>query len=115
MEAAVRKEGLLQDLEELLDGNEALAGDERRSDERRRVSVRAKVSGVGETEAIDCFVRDASHSGCRIFSNYAINVPEYICLAVAGISRPIRGQIVWRNDRMAGVKFIWDEAEKTAL
>ena len=82
---------------------------ERRSESRRKVLLRAKASGVGETQAIDCVIQDASFSGCCLISDDVDKLPQEISLAISGFEETFIARVVWRKGDMAGVEFVRDE------
>ncbi len=77
----------------------------RRVERRRKVCIQAFASDLGDTIDTKCVIRDLSKTGCRIVSSQIRDLPELIQLIVEGIDRPIRGKIVWRRGKMAGVCF----------
>jgi len=77
----------------------------RRAERRQKVCVQAFASDLGDAIDMKCVIRDVSKTGCRIVSSQIRDLPELIQLIVEGIDQPIRGKIVWRRGKMAGVCF----------
>ncbi|MGI9383314.1 MAG: PilZ domain-containing protein [Methyloligellaceae bacterium] len=84
---------------------------ENRIARRVKVAIWAVVSDLRRFCSIDCLVRDASLTGCKIVSSKIADLPDEIYIEVMGLPQTIVGRIVWRSTRMAGVKFIWDAPE----
>lgn len=68
----------------------------------------AVVSDPNRLCNIDCLVRDASLSGCKIVSSLVADLPDEVRVQILGLPTAIQGRIVWRDARMAGVRFVWD-------
>ncbi len=77
----------------------------RRVERRQKVCVQAFASDLGDTIDTKCVIRDVSKTGCKIVSSQIRDLPELIQLIVEGIDQPIRGKIVWRRGKIAGVCF----------
>ena len=93
---------------------EASQVDERRDAPRREVLIPVVISDAALNKLADGTIMDASRTGCRIFGDKVQELPDRISLEICGLTGPMIGQIVWRNDGMAGVKFLW-ESEVYAL
>jgi hypothetical protein len=78
---------------------------DRRLETRQNVCAQAFASDLGDDIDTKCVIRDVSKTGCKIVSSQMRDLPELIQLIVEGIDRPIRGKIVWRQGKMAGVCF----------
>jgi len=77
----------------------------RRVEKRQKVCVQAFASDLGDAIDTKCVIRDVSKTGCKIISSQIRDLPELIQLIVEGIDQPIRGKIVWRRGKIAGVCF----------
>jgi len=77
----------------------------RRAARRQKVCVQAFASDLGDTIDTKCVIRDVSKTGCKIVSSQIQDLPELIQLIAEGIDQPIRGRIVWRRGKIAGVCF----------
>ena len=78
---------------------------DRRLERRQKVTVQAFASDLGDAVDTKCVIRDVSQTGCKIVSSQIQYLPELFQLIVEGIDQPIRGKIVWRRGKMAGVCF----------
>jgi len=78
---------------------------DRRMEARRKVCAQAFASDLGDAIDTKCVIRDVSKTGCKIVSSQIRDLPELIQLVVEGIDQSIRGKIVWRRGKMAGVCF----------
>jgi hypothetical protein len=77
----------------------------RRIEKRQKVCVQAFASDLGDEIDMKCVIRDVSKTGCKIVSSQIQELPELIQLVAEGIDQPIRGKIVWRRGKLAGVCF----------
>ena len=77
----------------------------RRVAKRQKVCVQAFASDLGDAIDMKCVIRDVSKTGCKIVSSHIQDLPELIQLVAEGIDQPIRGKIVWRSGKIAGVCF----------
>jgi hypothetical protein len=77
----------------------------RRVEKRQKVCVQAFASDLGDAIDIKCVIRDVSKTGCKIVSSQIRDMPELIQLTVEGIDQPMRGIIVWRRGKTAGMCF----------
>jgi hypothetical protein len=87
---------------------EASNVDELRDAPRQEAFMPELISDHGLNHLADCVVMDASRSGCRILGEKVPELPEQISLTIDGLTAPIGGQIVWRTEEMAGIKFLWE-------
>lgn len=78
---------------------------ERRGGPRSRVAKRASVAARGSIDSIDCLIRDANETGCRLVSSRLADFPDEISLTVEGVNKPVDARIVWRAGKEAGVAF----------
>ncbi len=78
------------------------------SEVRTRVSRKAFVSDTDGRFYYYCFIRDASRSGCRLYSPDCLDFPEYLWLYPETFKAPILGRIAWCKQQMAGIQFIKD-------
>jgi PilZ domain len=78
---------------------------DRRLERRQKVCVQAFASDLGDAIDTKCVIRDVSKTGCKIVTSQIQDLPELFQLIVEGIDQPIRGKIVWRRGKMAGVCF----------
>lgn len=62
----------------------------------------------GYNKLADCFICDASRTGCRISSEALSELPDDLLIEIPGLAEPILSLIVWRKDNMAGLEFMWD-------
>ena len=77
----------------------------KRVEKRQKVFAQAFASDLGDTIDIKCVIRDVSKIGCKIVSSQIQDLPELIQLTVEGINQPMRGIIVWRRGKTAGMCF----------
>ena len=77
----------------------------RRVERRQKVCVQAFASDLGDIIDTKCVIRDVSKTGCKIVTSHIQDLPELIQLIAEGIDQPIRGKIVWRRGKIAGVRF----------
>ncbi len=82
--------------------------DERRNFSKQRIHLPATILDYGYNKLADCFICDASRSGCRISSEALSELPDDILIEILGLTEPILSLIVWRNDNMAGLEFMWN-------
>jgi len=80
---------------------------EQRREIRRPVWITAVVCGRTNTASMKCRIVDASQSGCRLEGNKLNRLPNEIEISIPGLSLPISGRIVWRQDNQAGVSLNW--------
>lgn len=79
---------------------------------RASAILRGVVSGLQEVSGVDCAIRDVSISGCKIVSSRVPFFPQQLLLTVDGLDRPIKGKLVWRKTKTAGLKFIWNKTDE---
>ncbi len=77
----------------------------KRVEKPQKVFVQAFASDLGDAIDIKCVIRDVSKIGCKIVSSQIQDLPELIQLTVEGINQPMRGIIVWRRGKTAGMCF----------
>lgn len=77
-----------------------------RSEKRKKVCVHAFAFDTKDSFNIKCVIRDVSESGCMIVSSQTHDLPEFIQLVPERFNRPLRGKIVWRDDKRAGISFL---------
>jgi len=77
----------------------------KRVEKRQKVFAQAFASDLGDTIDIKCVIRDVNKFGCKIVSSQIQDLPELIQLTVEGINQPMRGIIVWRRGKTAGMCF----------
>jgi signal transduction histidine kinase len=82
---------------------------ERRSEPRKKALIHAFVSDREDVVDLKCIIRDISKGGCRIATSYIQDLPRIIEIVPEGFDRPITGKIIWRNTKVAGVKFLSTE------
>ena len=80
-----------------------MAGSNKRLEDRKACFVHSFASDVDETLDIKCIIRDISATGCRIISSQIHELPDEIHLTPEDFDRPLRGKIVWRRRKAAGV------------
>lgn len=88
---------------------------DRRVGNRTLVAMHAVVSARDAVDGINCIVRDANRTGCRIVSSHVADLPDHVSLKIDGIGKPVDGEIVWRRNNQAGVEFAWMDQEKLLL
>jgi signal transduction histidine kinase len=82
-----------------------------RATPRKKTLMHAFASDLGDTYDVKCMIRDISRDGCKIVSSHIDDLPETIKILPEGLSKPVFGKIVWKNDKVAGVKFLNGEDE----
>lgn len=85
-----------------------MEGFEQREKRRVKVAIRAGVVDPRSGERYPCLIRDGSISGCKIVSSTLDELPDDIYVAVPSLDQTIRGRIVWRSEKTAGVEFLWE-------
>ena len=80
-----------------------MASSNKRLEDRKACFVHAFASDLDETLDIKCIIRDISATGCRIVSSQIHELPDEIHLTPEDFDRPLRGKIVWRRKKAAGV------------
>lgn len=80
-----------------------MAGHDNRLEDRKACFVHAFVSDIEDTRDVKCIIRDISANGCKIVSSQVHELPDLIHLTPEDFDRPLRGRIVWRKNRSAGV------------
>ncbi len=78
---------------------------DKRTEDRKDVSIPATVRSMDGSFETACIIRQASKHGCEIVTRRVDQVPDIICLNIQGLKSPREGQIVWRVEHRAGVKF----------
>ena len=78
---------------------------DRRLEARRKVCAQAFASDLGDAIDTKCVIQNVSKTGCKIVSSQIQDLPELIQLTVEGINQPMRGIIIWRREKIAGVCF----------
>jgi len=81
---------------------------EKRKEKRLKVTIPSRVTDRHGKSGITCTITDASRSGCRIESAKIGSLPEKILIRVAALDLPVPAEIVWRKERQAGVRLIWE-------
>ena len=82
-----------------------------RKEPRKETLIAAFASNLDDTLGVKCTIREVSRGGCRLVSTELGDLPEIIHIVPEGFEKPLLGKIIWRDKKMAGVKFI-DEVEK---
>lgn len=77
-----------------------------RSEPRKEVLIPAFASDIEDTLGIKCTIREVSRGGCRLVSTQLDDLPNIIHIVPEGFEKPLLGKIVWRDKKLAGVKFI---------
>ncbi|MGI9382213.1 MAG: PilZ domain-containing protein [Methyloligellaceae bacterium] len=80
-----------------------MASHNKRLEDRKACFVHAFASDIEETLDVKCIIRDISEKGCRIVSSQIHELPDEIHLTPEDFDRPLRGKIVWRRRKSAGV------------
>ena len=82
-----------------------MSDSESRSEVRKDVSIPATMRSKDGLYSTSCLICDVSKQGCQILTRSTVEMPDTICLFVDGLKAPREGQIVWRVEHRAGVKF----------
>ena len=82
--------------------------DDRRDAPRQNVAITAVIMDHDLNKLTDCIICDASRTGCRISSKAISGIPDDLLIEIPGLTEPILSLIVWRNDDMAGLEFMWN-------
>ncbi|MEM8743076.1 MAG: PilZ domain-containing protein [Pseudomonadota bacterium] len=77
-----------------------------RNERRRKTCVQAFVTDQNDSFEIKCMIRDMSAGGCMIVSSHLHELPDQVQLVPEGFKQPVKGKIVWRKGKTAGVSFI---------
>lgn len=83
-----------------------------RTNDRFNVALPAIAIDSKRKYHIPCIIRDGSITGCRIISSDIDDLPDDIYLKVPDLEEIIKGHVVWRNDRAAGIQFNWAATPK---
>ena len=83
-----------------------------RTSHRFKVALPAVAIDSKRKSHIPCVIRDGSISGCRIISSAIDELPDDIYLKIPDLEKIIKGHIIWRNCRAAGVEFNWAATPK---
>jgi hypothetical protein len=75
---------------------------------RWKIAIPTAVCDRQRQNSIRCMIHDGSISGCKIVSGQVPKLPDEILINVLDLVRSIQGRIVWRNDTMAGLEFMWN-------
>ncbi len=86
---------------------EANRPDNRRNFPRQKGAIPAAIKDYDLNKLADCIILDASRTGCRISSKALAALPDDILIEIQGLTEPLQARIVWREDNMAGLEFIW--------
>ncbi len=86
-----------------------------KSDDRPKQTPKTEFSAVlsdrqGQAK-VNCLVQHASASGCLLIADDIAALPDEISLKPEGVSASVAGRIVWRNDNVAGVRFVYKDAK----
>lgn len=82
--------------------------------ERKRCCLQAFVTNIYDTYQIKCTIRDVSEQGCKIVSSQIHELPEDVLVIPEGFEKPLRAKVVWRSEKMAGLRFAdFDQTETT--
>lgn len=84
---------------------------DRRARIRKKTLIHAFASDLSDVYDIKCVIRDVSQNGCRIVSSHIDDLPETIKIVPEGFANPVFGKIVWKDEKVAGVRFLEDEEE----
>jgi len=84
---------------------------DRRTRARKKTLIHAFASDLSDKYDIKCVIRDVSQDGCRIVSSHIDDLPETIKIVPEGFAKPVIGKIIWKNEKVAGIKFLDDEEE----
>ena len=82
---------------------------------RKKALIHAFASDLKDVYDVKCVIRDVSRTGCRIVSGHLDDLPDTIKLLPEGFSKPVFGKIVWKDDKMAGVRFLTGEGDLEAI
>lgn len=90
------------------------SGDNKRQEERFKVHIPATIFNRSGKHHARCEISEASRSGCRIEIN---DMAEFyddddVHIKIRTMRLPIKGKIIWRGDKCAGVKLHWKMAMK---
>ena len=78
----------------------------RRAEPRKKTLIHAFASDLGDKYDVKCVIRDVSRNGCRIVSSHIDDLPDTIKIVPEGFAKPVIGKIVWKNEKMAGIRFL---------
>lgn len=87
---------------------------ERRAEPRKLVRLHAFVSDLEEKIEVKCMIRDVSKNGCKLVARELLDLPNNIRITPEGFEEPIRGKIIWRQEKIVGVRFIKESEQKRA-
>lgn len=78
--------------------------DEKRSASRKRVLKAGSVEFGGG--AVDCVVRNLSHSGAALDIASPVGIPQELVLFIPADQRRYQCTVVWRKEKRIGVRFL---------
>ena len=79
---------------------------ELRKTPRRPLRYAASLTVAGQTQRIPCVLWDISESGARIAAAHVHELPHNFVLVLTGQVEQRRCEVVWRDRRFVGVKFL---------
>lgn len=92
----------------VLDTDTSSLGGDHRKEMRQMMSVEAKVSDLARSTYWPCVITDASRTGCRIEGEGFEKLPEKLLVFMDRFERPVLGELMWSDDRTAGMRLHWD-------
>ncbi len=79
---------------------------DKRARDRRQVLIPVKIYDLSREMVIECAMQDASKDGCMIVTDELQNFPEdKIILEFINFTGSRQGEIMWRDQKSAGVRF----------
>jgi PilZ domain len=84
--------------------------DDQRGQPRKPTRISAWADPGGASPAVDCVIVDMSEDGARLVSATGAPLPETFALQIAN-AEVAKATVMWRAERMVGVKFLRPKAD----
>lgn len=85
-----------------------------RQEGRRDVSITATICNRDGSNPLRCKVSKVSKTGCRIEAYDISKLRDETLIEMQGMHAPVKGEIIWRGNKCAGVKLLWNAAKEAA-
>lgn len=79
---------------------------ESRRIKRHSAAWRGTINCGGNRKPVTCVVRDFSNIGAQLLTAEGASCPETFLLRISNSSKMFRCQVMWRDGKTLGVKFI---------
>ena len=89
-----------------------MASSDKRKEPRQKVALTAEATDLDQSFSTKCLIRDISKNGCRIYCDDLKIIPNDFLLKPSGFEKYVKGTIVWRKEKWAGVRVDWDNTDE---